>query len=64
MASHLAMLYAIAGEEMVRSAYADAVANGYLWHEFGDINLILTRGVVTSGGGKERDNIAAYTSAR
>ena len=43
MASHLAMLYAIAGEEMIRSAYVDAVANVYLWHEFGDSNLILTR---------------------
>ena len=41
MASHLAMLYALAGEEMVRSAYAEAVKAGYLWHEFGDSNLIL-----------------------
>ncbi len=41
MASHLAMLYALAGEEMVRSAYAEAVKSGYLWHEFGDSNLIL-----------------------
>ena len=44
MASHLAMLYALAGEEMVRSAYAEAVEHNYLWHEFGDINLILPRG--------------------
>ena len=43
MASHLAMLYALAGEEMVRSAYAEAVEHGYLWHEFGDTNLILPR---------------------
>ena len=41
MASHLAMLYALAGEEMVRSAYTEAVKSGYLWHEFGDSNLIL-----------------------
>ena len=41
MASHLAMLYAIAGEEMVRDAYTEAVKSGYLWHEFGDSNLIL-----------------------
>ena len=41
MASHLAMLYAIADEELVRSAYQEAVAAGYLWHEFGDSNLIL-----------------------
>ena len=41
MVSHLAMLYAIASEELVRSSYAEAVAAGYLWHEFGDSNLIL-----------------------
>jgi S-adenosylmethionine:tRNA ribosyltransferase-isomerase len=43
MASHLAMLYAIAGAEFVRCAYAEAVREGYLWHEFGDSHLILTR---------------------
>ena len=43
MASHLAMLYAIAGEELVRSSYTEAVDAGYLWHEFGDSNLILPR---------------------
>ncbi len=41
MASHLAMLYAIAGEEVVRSAYTEAVEHRYLWHEFGDTNLIM-----------------------
>lgn len=41
MASHLAMLYSIAGEEVVRTAYKEAVMAGYLWHEFGDSNLIL-----------------------
>ncbi len=43
MASHLAMLYSLAGEEMVRAAYIDAVQSGYLWHEFGDSNLLLPR---------------------
>lgn len=42
-ASHLAMLYAIAGQSLIRSAYAEAVAERYLWHEFGDSHLILTR---------------------
>lgn len=42
-ASHLAMLYAIAGQELIRSGYAEAVHHGYLWHEFGDSHLILTR---------------------
>ena len=40
-ASHLAMLEAVAGPELVRSAYAAALALGYLWHEFGDVHLIL-----------------------
>jgi len=44
MSSHLAMLYALAGEHIVRSAYSEAVESGYLWHEFGDSNLILPRG--------------------
>jgi S-adenosylmethionine:tRNA ribosyltransferase-isomerase len=42
-ASHLAMLYAIAGQEVIRAGYAEAVQHGYLWHEFGDSHLILTR---------------------
>ncbi|HEX9709002.1 MAG TPA: S-adenosylmethionine:tRNA ribosyltransferase-isomerase [Candidatus Thermoplasmatota archaeon] len=41
MTSHLAMLYALAGEDLVRSAYAEAVAGRYLWHEFGDSHLVL-----------------------
>jgi S-adenosylmethionine:tRNA ribosyltransferase-isomerase len=40
-ASHLAMLEAIAGREHIDKAYADALANGYLWHEFGDLHLIV-----------------------
>lgn len=40
-ASHLEMLYAVAGEALVRGAYAEAVNAGYLWHEFGDSHLIL-----------------------
>lgn len=40
-ASHLEMLYAVAGEALIREAYAEAVREGYLWHEFGDSHLIL-----------------------
>ncbi|MGZ7041280.1 MAG: S-adenosylmethionine:tRNA ribosyltransferase-isomerase [Thermoanaerobaculia bacterium] len=40
-ASHLAMLEAIAGREHVDRAYAAALASGYLWHEFGDLHLII-----------------------
>jgi S-adenosylmethionine:tRNA ribosyltransferase-isomerase len=41
LASHLAMLHAIAPAEMVRAGYAEAVREGYLWHEFGDSHLLL-----------------------
>ena len=40
-ASHLMMLEAIAGPELLERSYAEAVARGYLWHEFGDSHLIL-----------------------
>jgi S-adenosylmethionine:tRNA ribosyltransferase-isomerase len=39
--SHLAMLYTIAGQDLIRAAYEEAVKEGYLWHEFGDSHLIL-----------------------
>lgn len=39
--SHLAMLYTFASPELIRSAYREAVREGYLWHEFGDSHLIL-----------------------
>jgi S-adenosylmethionine:tRNA ribosyltransferase-isomerase len=39
--SHLAMLYAVASQDLVRDAYAEAIREGYLWHEFGDSHLIL-----------------------
>ena len=40
-ATHLAMLEAFAGREHIEKAYADALSHGYLWHEFGDLHLIL-----------------------
>lgn len=40
-ASHLHMLEAIAGTQLLSDSYAAARRNGYLWHEFGDSNLIL-----------------------
>jgi S-adenosylmethionine:tRNA ribosyltransferase-isomerase len=40
-ASHLQMLEAIAGRELLERSYAEAVARGYLWHEFGDSHLLL-----------------------
>lgn len=40
-ATHLAMLEAIAGHDVIARAYAEALAREYLWHEFGDVHLIL-----------------------
>ncbi|HCT79503.1 MAG TPA: queuosine biosynthesis protein [Micromonosporaceae bacterium] len=42
-ASHLLMLEAIAGSELLSRCYSAAIAEGYLWHEFGDLNLLLAR---------------------
>ncbi|HZY64563.1 MAG TPA: S-adenosylmethionine:tRNA ribosyltransferase-isomerase [Rubrobacteraceae bacterium] len=39
--SHLAMMEAIAGRDHLRTTYAEALAEAYLWHEFGDLHLIL-----------------------
>ncbi len=40
-ASHLLLLEAVAGPGRVAEAYAEALAHGYLWHEFGDSMLFL-----------------------
>jgi S-adenosylmethionine:tRNA ribosyltransferase-isomerase len=40
-ASHLAMLEALVGREHLESAYEAAVGGRYLWHEFGDVHLLL-----------------------
>ncbi|MGH4012371.1 MAG: S-adenosylmethionine:tRNA ribosyltransferase-isomerase [Pseudonocardiaceae bacterium] len=40
-ASHLDMLAAIAGPDVLDQSYAEAIELGYLWHEFGDVNLLL-----------------------
>jgi S-adenosylmethionine:tRNA ribosyltransferase-isomerase len=40
-ASHLALLTAVAGSELVGRAYAEALRLGYRWHEFGDSCLLL-----------------------
>ncbi|WP_184847157.1 S-adenosylmethionine:tRNA ribosyltransferase-isomerase [Allocatelliglobosispora scoriae] len=41
-ASHLLMLAAIAGNDLLGRCYAEAIGERYLWHEFGDLNLLLT----------------------
>ena len=40
-ASHLGLLEAIAGPELLERSYSAALESGYLWHEFGDSHLIL-----------------------
>ena len=40
-ASHLLLLEAVAGPELVAAAYRAALAEGYRWHEFGDSCLLL-----------------------
>ncbi|MET9488132.1 S-adenosylmethionine:tRNA ribosyltransferase-isomerase [Nocardia sp. NPDC006630] len=40
-ASHLHLLEAVAGADVVRQAYRAALDGGYLWHEFGDTALLL-----------------------
>jgi S-adenosylmethionine:tRNA ribosyltransferase-isomerase len=42
-ATHLAILEALAGREHLKIAYAQALGERYLWHEFGDSHLILIR---------------------
>jgi S-adenosylmethionine:tRNA ribosyltransferase-isomerase len=39
--SHLELLEAVAGPELLARSYAAARAHGYRWHEFGDSHLIL-----------------------
>jgi S-adenosylmethionine:tRNA ribosyltransferase-isomerase len=40
-ASHRQMLEAAAGAELLERSYREAERAGYLWHEFGDLHLIL-----------------------
>jgi len=40
-ASHLLMLEAVAGRPLLARCYAQALEHRYLWHEFGDVNLLL-----------------------
>jgi S-adenosylmethionine:tRNA ribosyltransferase-isomerase len=39
--SHLDLLSAFVSPDRLRAAYLGAVERGYLWHEFGDTNLII-----------------------
>jgi len=39
--SHLRMLAAFAGPELLSRCYETAIRSRYLWHEFGDVHLML-----------------------
>jgi S-adenosylmethionine:tRNA ribosyltransferase-isomerase len=39
--THLWMLEALAGRAHLKRTYAEALREGYLWHEFGDLHLLL-----------------------
>ncbi|WP_405964649.1 S-adenosylmethionine:tRNA ribosyltransferase-isomerase [Streptomyces sp. NBC_00723] len=40
-ASHLLMLEAVAGRDAISRGYEEALDGRYLWHEFGDVHLVL-----------------------
>jgi S-adenosylmethionine:tRNA ribosyltransferase-isomerase len=40
-ATHIDLVRAVAGRDIVERCYAAATASRYLWHEFGDLNLLL-----------------------
>jgi len=41
LSTHLAMLEALAGRAHLEITYREALKEGYLWHEFGDLHLLL-----------------------
>lgn len=40
-ASHLLLMEAVAGRPLLEASYDAALAEGYRWHEFGDLHLVL-----------------------
>ena len=49
-ASHLLLLEAVAGRELVERSYAAALVAGYRWHEFGDSHLLLGHATAATTG--------------
>jgi S-adenosylmethionine:tRNA ribosyltransferase-isomerase len=39
-ASHIRILQALAADRIIADAYAAAIDEGYVWHEFGDVHLL------------------------
>jgi S-adenosylmethionine:tRNA ribosyltransferase-isomerase len=40
-ASHLDLVQAVGGRTLIETSYRAAVEHGYLWHEFGDLHLVI-----------------------
>jgi S-adenosylmethionine:tRNA ribosyltransferase-isomerase len=40
-ASHLGLVEAVGGRELIETSYRAALQEGYLWHEFGDLHLVI-----------------------
>jgi S-adenosylmethionine:tRNA ribosyltransferase-isomerase len=39
--SHLQLLSAFIAQDLLMKSYSEAIDQGYYWHEFGDMNLII-----------------------
>ncbi len=64
--SHLRLLAAFHGEDLLRDCYEAALTHAYLWHEFGDVHLLLPeyRGAFPrSALGARRSALGARRSA-
>lgn len=48
--THLAMLEALAARKHLKLAYEEALRKQYLWHEFGDLHLILPKNYKSTTG--------------
>lgn len=49
-ASHIRILQSLAADTVINDAYAAALAEGYAWHEFGDVHLLWTSVRLTLNG--------------
>ena len=61
-ASHLLLLEAVAGPELVNDAYTAALAAGYRWHEFGDSCLLLPEPLMSGKPLSGRDTSGKWLS--
>jgi S-adenosylmethionine:tRNA ribosyltransferase-isomerase len=51
-ASHWALLEAVAGRRPLERSYRAAIEAAYLWHEFGDLHLIIEDALLTPRAGR------------